>query len=71
MRQLGPTDAHQAGTGRSHWREFPTDTLEYNDCSLVPLQLKVFPDGARNAVYAFLGIPYAQPPLGPLRFAVS
>lgn len=34
-------------------------------------QLKVFPDGARSAVYAFLGIPYAQPPLGSLRFAVS
>ncbi|XP_032590281.1 carboxylesterase 1C [Drosophila grimshawi] len=31
--------------------------------------LKIFPDGARSAVYAFLGIPYAQPPLGPLRFA--
>ncbi|KAH8299419.1 hypothetical protein KR044_001288, partial [Drosophila immigrans] len=31
--------------------------------------LKIFPDGARTAVYAFLGIPYAQPPLGPLRFA--
>ncbi|KAH8355319.1 hypothetical protein KR093_010778, partial [Drosophila rubida] len=31
--------------------------------------LKVFPDGARTAVYAFLGIPYAQPPVGPLRFA--
>ncbi|KAH8394821.1 hypothetical protein KR222_006816, partial [Zaprionus bogoriensis] len=31
--------------------------------------LKIFPDGARSAVYAFLGIPYAQPPVGALRFA--
>lgn len=34
-------------------------------------QLKVFPDGARSAIYAFLGIPYAQAPLGSLRFAVG
>ncbi|XP_030387616.1 acetylcholinesterase [Scaptodrosophila lebanonensis] len=33
--------------------------------------LKVFPDGARTSVYAFLGIPYAQPPVGELRFAAS
>ncbi|SPP75302.1 cocaine esterase [Drosophila guanche] len=31
--------------------------------------LKVFPDGTRTAVYAFLGIPYAQPPVAELRFA--
>ncbi|XP_037714515.1 cocaine esterase [Drosophila subpulchrella] len=31
--------------------------------------LKVFPDGTRGAVYAFLGIPYAQAPLNELRFA--
>ncbi|KAH8253391.1 hypothetical protein KR032_005262 [Drosophila birchii] len=31
--------------------------------------LKVFPDGARGAVYAFLGIPYAQAPVNELRFA--
>lgn len=34
-------------------------------------QLKVFPDSARSAVYAFLGVPYAQAPVGELRFAVS
>ncbi|XP_061396846.1 pyrethroid hydrolase Ces2e [Musca vetustissima] len=31
--------------------------------------LKVFPDSARSAVYAFLGVPYAQAPIGELRFA--
>ncbi|XP_037951686.1 pyrethroid hydrolase Ces2a [Teleopsis dalmanni] len=31
--------------------------------------LKVFPDSSRSAVYAFLGVPYAQPPIGDLRFA--
>jgi len=39
--------------------------------SVICLQLKVFPDGTRGAVYAFLGIPYAQAPLNELRFAVS
>ncbi|XP_011184528.2 cocaine esterase [Zeugodacus cucurbitae] len=31
--------------------------------------LKIFPDTSRTAVYAFLGVPYAQPPVGDLRFA--
>ncbi|TMW46000.1 hypothetical protein DOY81_008917, partial [Sarcophaga bullata] len=31
--------------------------------------LKVFPDSTRAAVYAFLGVPYAQPPVDELRFA--
>lgn len=35
-----------------------------------PQQLKVFPESSRTAVYSFLGIPYAQPPIGALRFAV-
>ncbi|XP_018791813.1 PREDICTED: liver carboxylesterase 1 isoform X1 [Bactrocera latifrons] len=30
--------------------------------------LKIFPDTSRTAVYAFLGVPYAQPPVGDLRF---
>ncbi|XP_068146994.1 carboxylesterase 1C [Drosophila tropicalis] len=33
--------------------------------------LKVFPDGARSSVYAFLGVPYAQAPVGELRFAAA
>ncbi|XP_065367731.1 acetylcholinesterase, partial [Calliphora vicina] len=32
-------------------------------------QLKVFPDSARSAIYAFLGVPYAEPPIEELRFA--
>lgn len=35
------------------------------------LQLKVFPETSKTAVYAFLGVPYAQPPIADLRFAVS
>uniref|UniRef100_A0A336MZ55 CSON008799 protein n=1 Tax=Culicoides sonorensis TaxID=179676 RepID=A0A336MZ55_CULSO len=31
--------------------------------------LKVFPETARTSVYTYLGIPYAQPPIGDLRFA--
>ncbi|XP_012160753.2 carboxylesterase 1C [Ceratitis capitata] len=31
--------------------------------------LKIFPDTSRTAVYAFLGVPYAEPPIGELRFA--
>ncbi|KAI8122538.1 pyrethroid hydrolase Ces2a [Lucilia cuprina] len=31
--------------------------------------LKVFPDSARSAVYAFLGVPYAEPPIEELRFS--
>ncbi|XP_053964470.1 carboxylesterase 1C [Anastrepha ludens] len=31
--------------------------------------LKIFPDSSRTAVYAFLGVPYAQPPIAELRFA--
>lgn len=34
-------------------------------------QLKVFPDSTRAAVYAFLGVPYAEPPVHQLRFAVK
>ncbi|XP_017471827.1 PREDICTED: carboxylesterase 1C isoform X1 [Rhagoletis zephyria] len=30
--------------------------------------LKIFPDSSRTAVYAFLGVPYAQPPIADLRF---
>ncbi|XP_055907115.1 cocaine esterase [Eupeodes corollae] len=30
--------------------------------------LKVFPESSRTAVYTFLGIPYAEPPVGALRF---
>lgn len=44
------------------------------DCILiciVSLQLKIFPETSRTAVYSYLGIPYAQPPTGQLRFAVS
>ncbi|XP_037042029.1 acetylcholinesterase isoform X2 [Bradysia coprophila] len=32
--------------------------------------LKVFPEASRTPVYAYLGIPYAQPPVGKLRFAL-
>lgn len=34
-------------------------------------QLKVFPEASRTPVYSYLGIPYAQPPVGKLRFAVN
>lgn len=34
-------------------------------------QLKIFPETSKTAVYSYLGIPYAQPPTGSLRFAVS
>ncbi|XP_030557309.1 carboxylesterase 1C [Drosophila novamexicana] len=47
------------------WAQQTHIKLEQGDL----IGLKVFPDGARSAVYAFLGIPYAQPPLGSLRFA--
>ncbi|KAM8713463.1 hypothetical protein ACLKA7_013731 [Drosophila subpalustris] len=47
------------------WAQQTHIKLEQGDL----IGLKIFPDGARSAVYAFLGIPYAQPPLGPLRFA--
>ncbi|XP_034106305.1 cocaine esterase [Drosophila albomicans] len=50
---------------RCCWAQQTHIKLEQGDL----IGLKIFPDGARTAVYAFLGIPYAQPPLGPLRFA--
>lgn len=31
--------------------------------------MKVFPETSRTSVYAYLGIPYAQPPIGDLRFS--
>ncbi|KAJ6645818.1 Transmembrane protein [Pseudolycoriella hygida] len=31
--------------------------------------LKVFPEASRTPVYSYLGIPYAQPPVGKLRFS--
>lgn len=34
------------------------------------IQVKVYPDVSKVAVNAFLGIPYAQPPEGHLRFAI-
>lgn len=34
-------------------------------------QLKVFPEASRTPVYSYLGIPYAQPPVGKLRFSVN
>uniref|UniRef100_A0A1I8MDF5 Carboxylesterase type B domain-containing protein n=1 Tax=Musca domestica TaxID=7370 RepID=A0A1I8MDF5_MUSDO len=43
--------------------------IKLNQGTLVGL--KVFPDSARSAVYAFLGVPYAQAPIGELRFAPS
>lgn len=33
--------------------------------------LKVFPETSRSPVYTYLGIPYAEPPIDSLRFAVS
>ncbi|XP_017835970.1 liver carboxylesterase 2 [Drosophila busckii] len=50
---------------RGSWAQQTHIKLDQGDL----IGLKVFPDGARNAVYAFLGIPYAQPPVGSLRFA--
>ncbi|KAH8269399.1 hypothetical protein KR018_002080 [Drosophila ironensis] len=47
------------------WAQQTHIKLEQGDL----IGLKVFPDGTRGAVYAFLGIPYAQPPLNELRFA--
>lgn len=38
---------------------------------LFVFQLKVFPEASRTPVYSYLGIPYAQPPIGKLRFAVN
>ncbi|XP_002006139.4 carboxylesterase 1C [Drosophila mojavensis] len=49
------------------WAQQTHIKLEQGDL----IGLKVFPDGARSAVYAFLGIPYAQAPLGSLRFAAA
>lgn len=41
-------------------------------CNLIDkFQLKIFPESSRMAVYSYLGIPYAQAPIGNLRFAVS
>jgi len=51
---------------------FGNKLLYFNALKLhLCFQLKVFPDGTRGAVYAFLGIPYAQAPINELRFAVS
>ncbi|KAI8038913.1 cocaine esterase [Drosophila gunungcola] len=60
--QLLPTLIHLS---RFCWAQQTHIKLEQGDL----IGLKVFPDGTRGAVYAFLGIPYAQAPLNELRFA--
>lgn len=63
---------HKIGAGNSCWRN---DTIKSKrDCLLqikCIFQLKVFPEASRTAVYSYLGIPYAQPPVGKLRFSVN
>ncbi|XP_055855583.1 pyrethroid hydrolase Ces2e [Episyrphus balteatus] len=44
--------------------QFPVITLDQGPL----VGLKVFPESSRTAVYTFLGIPYAEPPVGTLRF---
>lgn len=45
------------------WREFRTDKQVDN--------VNYLPDNVNVSIYTFLGIPYAQKPVGPLRFKVS